>query len=62
MVVAALLLALFVLSSNIKPAESGPEDCIDACFTGCVNINTRVMQRCEGKCRIRCGPGFKGND
>ncbi|EXB97302.1 hypothetical protein L484_024163 [Morus notabilis] len=47
-----LLLAL----SYSEMATAGPEDCIDACYTGCVQGNTRLMQRCEGKCRIRCGP------
>ncbi|KAE8664660.1 hypothetical protein F3Y22_tig00112740pilonHSYRG00034 [Hibiscus syriacus] len=31
-------------------------DCFDACSTGCPLTNDRLRQRCEGKCRIRCGP------
>ena len=34
--IAALFLAMFVLSSDVKLVESGPEDCIDACYTSCV--------------------------
>ena len=37
--IAALFLAMFVLSSDIKLVESGPEDCIDSCYTGCVFPN-----------------------
>ena len=37
--IAALFLAMFVLSSDVKLVESGPEDCIDACYTGCVFPN-----------------------
>ncbi|ONI13841.1 hypothetical protein PRUPE_4G249100 [Prunus persica] len=31
-------------------------DCYDACNTGCVQSNTRLYQRCDRKCKIRCGP------
>lgn len=37
--IAALVMTLLVLSTNIKLVESGPEDCIDACYTGCVFPN-----------------------
>uniref|UniRef100_A0A175YE87 Thionin-like protein n=1 Tax=Daucus carota subsp. sativus TaxID=79200 RepID=A0A175YE87_DAUCS len=58
--IAALFLAMFVLSSNIKLVESGPEDCIDACYTGCVFPNDgKALRECENKCDIRCGKGGK---
>ncbi|PON83898.1 hypothetical protein TorRG33x02_203380 [Trema orientale] len=31
-------------------------DCYDACSTACVQPNTRLMQRCDRKCQIKCGP------
>ncbi|KAL8155968.1 hypothetical protein AgCh_001137 [Apium graveolens] len=61
--IAALVIAMFVLSANIKLVESGPEDCIDACYTGCVFPNDgRALSHCEAKCRIRCGPGVIANE
>ncbi|KAL1802092.1 hypothetical protein ACET3Z_030739 [Daucus carota] len=44
--IAALFLAMFVLSSNIKLVESGPEDCIDSCYTGCVFPNDVLWSNC----------------
>ncbi|XP_074379168.1 uncharacterized protein LOC141720575 [Apium graveolens] len=55
--IAFLVIAMIVLSTNIKLVESGPEDCIDACYTGCVSNNAKTLSRCEAKCRIKCGPG-----
>ncbi|KAK8482918.1 hypothetical protein V6N13_149645 [Hibiscus sabdariffa] len=57
-IVGSLLLPekLHLGSSQMESVE--PQvDCFDACSTGCPLTNTRERQRCEGKCRIRCGPG-----
>ncbi|OMO92060.1 hypothetical protein COLO4_17908 [Corchorus olitorius] len=53
MMVAVLIFCIF--TSQMENAES-QVDCYDACSTGCVQSNTRLMQRCDGKCQIRCGP------
>ncbi|KAL4355346.1 hypothetical protein GQ457_06G001700 [Hibiscus cannabinus] len=44
-----------IIGSQMESVE--PQvDCFDACSTACPLTNTRERQRCEGKCRIRCGP------
>ncbi|KAK9278462.1 hypothetical protein L1049_028027 [Liquidambar formosana] len=57
--IAVIVLVLCVLSSHMECVEPSVFDCMDACSTGCVQSNTRLMQRCEGKCRIKCDPGRK---
>ncbi|KAL4556064.1 hypothetical protein LXL04_038704 [Taraxacum kok-saghyz] len=57
MIAAVALVVLLIMSSNeLTRVEAQGIDCFDSCSTGCVNSNTRLMQRCEGKCRIRCSP------
>ncbi|KAL0548952.1 hypothetical protein IC582_013430 [Cucumis melo] len=57
---AAAILCLLLLSAEaVVTVSADAADCIDACFTACVQKDTRVMQRCEGKCRIKCGPDNK---
>ncbi|XVF68089.1 hypothetical protein PTKIN_Ptkin10aG0175200 [Pterospermum kingtungense] len=56
MIVAVLIFC--IITSQMETVE--PQvDCYDACSTGCVQSNTRLMQRCERKCQIRCGPDSK---
>ncbi|CAB4267550.1 unnamed protein product [Prunus armeniaca] len=53
----ALLVLCAVFSCMEKVVDSAGVDCYDACNTGCVQSNTRLYQRCDRKCRIKCGPG-----
>ncbi|KAB2036057.1 hypothetical protein ERO13_D04G171400v2 [Gossypium hirsutum] len=56
MIIAVLIFC--VLSSQME--NVAPQvDCYDACSTGCVQSNTRLMQRCDRKCQIRCSPDSK---
>ncbi|KAA3463311.1 Tubby-like F-box protein 8 [Gossypium australe] len=54
MIIAVLIFC--VLSSQME-IVAPQVDCYDACSTGCVQSNTRLMQRCDRKCQIRCSPG-----
>ncbi|KAF6157273.1 hypothetical protein GIB67_029892 [Kingdonia uniflora] len=54
------VLALFLVSFQLKNVESDAFDCLDACQTGCVAsyINDpRQMSRCDSKCTIKCDRG-----
>ncbi|KAF7848984.1 hypothetical protein BT93_L1366 [Corymbia citriodora subsp. variegata] len=54
-----LLLAVLILTavfSRTDVAESIGVDCYDACSTGCVQPNARLMARCDRKCQIKCEP------
>ncbi|CAK9318081.1 unnamed protein product [Citrullus colocynthis] len=53
---AAPILCFLLLSAAAVAVSADAADCIDGCFTACVQKDTRLMQRCEGKCRIKCGP------
>ncbi|XXG52915.1 hypothetical protein AAC387_Pa03g1112 [Persea americana] len=53
---AAALLLLLLLSCQMEMVEPGPADCYDACSTGCVQRDARLMARCDRKCQIKCGP------
>ncbi|KAJ6761115.1 PLANT THIONIN FAMILY PROTEIN [Salix purpurea] len=60
-----ILVAVFIVSmiaSHFENVASDASDCLDACTTGCVQRNTRLMQRCEIKCGIRCGPNSEVED
>ncbi|XP_010260946.1 PREDICTED: uncharacterized protein LOC104599900 isoform X2 [Nelumbo nucifera] len=52
--VAAVLLVLFLVSSQMVSIEGDAFDCYDACSTGCVNRDVRTMLRCDRKCAIKC--------
>ncbi|KAI3770282.1 hypothetical protein L6452_01409 [Arctium lappa] len=52
----AVLLLLIVSSNELTRVESQGVGCYDSCSTGCVNRDTRLMQRCDRKCQIRCSP------
>ncbi|CAN1307171.1 hypothetical protein LINPERPRIM_LOCUS27003 [Linum perenne] len=57
LMVAMMLISLVLSCSNTeKPnlVDADAFDCFDACITGCVQQNTRLMRRCEGKCSIKC--------
>ncbi|CAH1450591.1 unnamed protein product [Lactuca virosa] len=63
MIAAVALVVLLIMSSNdITQVESQGIDCLDSCSTGCVNRDTRLMQRCERKCQIRCSPDRSVDD
>ncbi|KAM0977247.1 hypothetical protein FF1_020105 [Malus domestica] len=53
-----VVLVLCVIFSGMENAvvDSAAVDCYDACSTGCVQRDTRLMARCDRKCQIRCGP------
>ncbi|KAJ4847381.1 hypothetical protein Tsubulata_018021 [Turnera subulata] len=53
MMVAVLIVSL--VFSQLESAQADAFDCYDACTTGCVQPDTRLMARCERKCGIRCG-------
>ncbi|KAG2705213.1 hypothetical protein I3843_05G038900 [Carya illinoinensis] len=53
-VVAMLVLCVFI--SHMDVVEPSAFDCYDACSTGCVQSNTRLMARCDRKCQIKCSP------
>ncbi|XP_038683563.1 uncharacterized protein LOC119983895 [Tripterygium wilfordii] len=53
------VLIVCTISSNLETAEASVYDCMDACTTACVQPNTRLMQRCERKCDIRCNQDLK---
>ncbi|KAL5854913.1 hypothetical protein ACOSQ4_004715 [Xanthoceras sorbifolium] len=36
--------------------DSSAADCNDACSTACVQPDSRLMQRCDRKCQIKCDP------
>ncbi|GMY19364.1 hypothetical protein FCV25MIE_14603 [Fagus crenata] len=55
-VMVAVLVLCVIISSHMESAESASPDCYDQCSTGCVQSNTRLMQRCDRKCQIKCGP------
>ncbi|CAK7339008.1 unnamed protein product [Dovyalis caffra] len=57
-IIVAVLIVSMILS-HFESVESGPGDCLDACQTACVQPNTRLMQRCDRKCQIRCDPDPK---
>ncbi|XWS55193.1 hypothetical protein CRYUN_Cryun10bG0153600 [Craigia yunnanensis] len=57
MIVVVLIFCIF--SSQMGNVEPQGVDCYDACSTGCVQSNTRLMQRCDRKCQIKCGPDSK---
>ncbi|WOH14121.1 hypothetical protein DCAR_0933637 [Daucus carota subsp. sativus] len=55
--IAALFLAMFVLSSDIKLVQSDSDDCIDACYTSCVfpgDDTGEARVECEKQCDERC--------
>ncbi len=54
-IVVAVML-LFLIFSQMESVEPSAADCYDACSTACVQRDTRLMQRCDRKCQIRCGP------
>ncbi|KAK4271107.1 hypothetical protein QN277_019847 [Acacia crassicarpa] len=54
--IVAVMILIVICSNHIDTAESSAADCLDACQTACVQKDTRVMQRCERKCQIKCGP------
>ncbi|GKV24207.1 hypothetical protein SLEP1_g33845 [Rubroshorea leprosula] len=57
-IIATVLIFCVVISSHFASVE--PQiDCYDACSTACVQPNTRLMQRCDRKCQIKCGPDSK---
>ncbi|KAL1188224.1 hypothetical protein V5N11_025440 [Cardamine amara subsp. amara] len=60
-IVTALLILVALSSSLNMLAEAqqlGPEDCWDACATGCVQRDAKKTSQCEHKCSVRCGrPG-----
>ncbi|KAE8650509.1 hypothetical protein Csa_010751 [Cucumis sativus] len=53
---AVAILCLLLLSAVVT-VSADAADCIDGCFTACVQKDSRAMQRCERKCTIKCGPG-----
>ncbi|PON76079.1 thionin-like protein [Parasponia andersonii] len=53
-IVAAMI--LFLVFSYRERVAAHAADCYDACSTACVQSNTRLMQRCDRKCQIKCGP------
>ncbi|KAE8009107.1 hypothetical protein FH972_005561 [Carpinus fangiana] len=50
------VLVLCVVVSQMESVEAEDPDCYDLCSTGCVQPDTRLMQRCDRKCQIKCGP------
>ncbi|ONI35931.1 hypothetical protein PRUPE_1G561600 [Prunus persica] len=57
MAVALLVLcAVFSCMEKVVDSADAGVDCYDACNTGCVQSNTRLYQRCDRKCQIKCGP------
>ncbi|KAG4393350.1 hypothetical protein AAZX31_03G058100 [Glycine max] len=40
----------------MESLEPDVADCLDGCTTGCVQNDSRLQARCEGKCSIRYGP------
>ncbi|KAH0727166.1 hypothetical protein KY284_003031 [Solanum tuberosum] len=58
--VAAMAIVLMILlSSNTVGVAAQGVDCYDSCNTACVGLPSREYQRCDEKCRIRCGPDGK---
>ncbi|KAJ6970975.1 hypothetical protein NC653_035292 [Populus alba x Populus x berolinensis] len=60
-----ILVAVLIVSmvaSHFENVASDASDCDDACTTGCVQSNTRLMRRCDIKCGIRCGPDSEVED
>ncbi|KAE9595095.1 hypothetical protein Lal_00041291 [Lupinus albus] len=55
----AIIMLLFVICSQMETVNSDASDCLDACSTACVQRDTRLMQRCDRKCQIKCGPDSK---
>ncbi|KAG5054259.1 hypothetical protein JHK85_006769 [Glycine max] len=43
----------------MESLEPDVADCLDGCTTGCVQNDSRLQARCEGKCSIRYGPRYK---
>ncbi|KHN13175.1 hypothetical protein glysoja_047210 [Glycine soja] len=41
---------------QMESLEPDVADCLDGCTTGCVQNDSRLQARCEGKCSIRYGP------
>ncbi|KAK2664039.1 hypothetical protein Ddye_002613 [Dipteronia dyeriana] len=50
----AVTIVLLLMSSQMDTVHSDAFDCLDACQTGCVQPDTRLMQRCDRKCQIKC--------
>ncbi|KAK6805390.1 hypothetical protein RDI58_003175 [Solanum bulbocastanum] len=60
--VAAMAIVLVILlSSNTNTVGVAAQgvNCNDSCNTACVGLPSREYQRCDEKCRIRCGPDGK---
>ncbi|KAJ6869457.1 hypothetical protein NC651_034255 [Populus alba x Populus x berolinensis] len=51
-----------MVASHFENVASDASDCDDACTTGCVQSNTRLLLRCNIKCGIRCGPDSEVED
>ncbi|XP_024925611.2 uncharacterized protein LOC112490254 [Ziziphus jujuba] len=47
---------MFCRIESVAAASVAEASCYDQCSTGCVQSNTRKMQRCDRKCQIKCGP------
>ncbi|WCJ28103.1 hypothetical protein M5689_009812 [Euphorbia peplus] len=53
----ASILIVFLIFASMETVKPDAFDCYDGCITACVQPNTRLMQRCELKCGIRCDRG-----
>ncbi|KAI3448292.1 hypothetical protein Pfo_004957 [Paulownia fortunei] len=51
--VIVMSMVLLIISANMEGVKSDAFDCYDACSTGCVNPDTRLMLRCDRKCQIK---------
>ena len=56
------VLIVSMIASHFENVASDAFDCYDACTTGCVQQNTRLMRRCETKCGIKCGQNSEVED
>ncbi|CAL5377798.1 unnamed protein product [Camellia sinensis] len=54
-----LCLVVFLISSSFMDGVESQVDCYDACSTGCVQRDSRLMARCDRKCQIKCAPGLQ---
>ncbi|BAT86815.1 hypothetical protein LR48_Vigan09g268400 [Vigna angularis] len=53
----AATMLFLLIASQMESVVPDAADCLDGCSTACVQRDSRLTQRCERKCSIRCGPG-----
>ncbi|KAJ0080936.1 hypothetical protein Patl1_11980 [Pistacia atlantica] len=54
-IIVVVMIIVFIFS-HFETVQPSAADCYDACSTACVQKDSRLMQRCDRKCQIKCDP------